>query len=30
MLRDFPFAGEVAVDNAAFNEGALASFWPTR
>jgi hypothetical protein len=28
ILLDFPFAGDLAVTNAAFKEGALASFWP--
>ena len=29
ILLDFPFAGDLAVANTAFKEGALASFWPT-
>ena len=28
ILLDFPFAGDLAVANTAFKEGALASFWP--
>jgi Protein of unknown function (DUF4239) len=28
IVLDFPFAGDIAVDNAPFKEGALASFWP--
>jgi hypothetical protein len=30
VLLDFPFAGDLAVGNAPFKEGALAAFWLAR
>ena len=29
VLLDYPFAGEVAVSNTPFKQGALAQFWPS-
>ncbi|HKR52137.1 MAG TPA: hypothetical protein VJT72_21655 [Pseudonocardiaceae bacterium] len=29
ILLDYPFAGEVAVSNTPFKQGALAQFWPS-